>query len=167
MKKKMVFLLFPLLMTFFSLAGSCRSETEEDVVSIDSRSFNLGVIAAFAEIVSMDVKKLALSAPLSPSEMDELIADAERIANENDVSVYIEKDFLTTDLFSEELTADKYVLLICKPPAKEEYAALKKEKRGLVESGEYTGEARTQIARKMGRLLSYPENKIDELLKEK
>ncbi len=169
MKKIWVFLSFSFLfMTFFLLGESCRQKSTQssEQVKLDSRSYNLGVIAAFAEIVSMDVKKLALSAPLFPQEMDELIAGAERIANENGVSVYIEKDFLVTDLFPEALTKGKYVLIIYKPPVKEEYLMLKEEKNRLVDSGGYEGQARKLIARKMGRLLSYPESKIDNLLSE-
>ena len=40
-----------------------------------------------------------------------------------------------------------------------------KQKAELVKEGKYTGEAREQIARKLGRLLSYPEAKIDQLIK--
>jgi hypothetical protein len=169
MKKKWVFLSFSLLfLTFFLLGESCRQKTTQssEQVKIDSRSYNLGVIAAFAEIVSMDVKKLALSAPLTPQEMDGLITGAEIIANENGVSIYIEKNFLVTDLFPETLTKGKYVLMIYKPPIKMEYLKLKEEKNRLVDSGRYEDQARKLVARKMGRLLSYPESKIDNLLNE-
>jgi hypothetical protein len=42
--------------------------------------------------------------------------------------------------------------------------ALKEEKAALVAEGEYEGEARLEIARKMGRLLSYPEERIESML---
>jgi hypothetical protein len=41
---------------------------------------------------------------------------------------------------------------------------LKERKRLLVEEGNYLGPARAEIAREMGRLLSYPEDKITSLL---
>ncbi len=56
------------------------------------------------------------------------------------------------------------MLLIYTGAVKDEYLALKKEKQALVASGRYEGEARKDIARKMGRLLSYSEEKIAALL---
>ncbi len=131
---------------------------------MDSRSYQLGVIAAFSEVVAAGVKKLALSAPLTPEEMAQLLPDAERIAKENGVSIYLEKDFLVTDLFPEDITTDKHVLLIYLDPIKDEYLALKSEKEDLIATAQYQGEARTSIARRMGRLLSYPEERIENML---
>jgi len=131
---------------------------------MDSRSYQLGVIAAFSEVVAVGVKKLALSAPLTPEEMAQLFPDAERIAKENGASIYLEKDFLVTDLFPENITAGKQVFLIYLDPIKNEYLALKSEKEDLIATGQYQGEARTSIARQMGRLLSYPEERIEKML---
>jgi hypothetical protein len=132
--------------------------------AIDKRSYNLGAIGAFAEMVAADVKKLGLSAPLSPKEMDALIDDAERIAEKNGALIYREEDFLVTDLFPEEITKGKHVLLIYTGSTKDDYIALKAEKRKLVETGTYSGPARESIARNMGKLLSYSDKKIDSLL---
>lgn len=132
--------------------------------SIDQRSYRLGGIGAFSEMVGVGLKKLALSSPMTPEEMDALMEDAERIARDNGVKIYRETDFLVTDLFSEALTEAKHVLLIYLDPVKDEYMALKAEKRGLIEQGRYEGEARLDIARRMGRLLSYPEERIETML---
>lgn len=132
--------------------------------AIDKRSYNLGAIGAFAEMVAADVKKLGLSAPLSPKEMDALIDDAKRIAEQNGAKIYREEDFLVTDLFPEEITKGKHVLLIYKGSTKDDYFALKSKKRRLVETGKYSGDAREAIARSMGKLLSYSDKKIDSLL---
>ena len=102
----------------------------------------------------MGIKKLGLSPPMTPDEMDASMEEAERIAQENGVKIYRENDFLVTDLFSEEVTRGKHVLLIYLDPVKDEYLALKAEKEALITDGKYEGEARTEIARKMGRLLS-------------
>ncbi len=96
--------------------------------------------------------------------MDRLLPDAERIAKENGASIYLEKDFLVTDLFPENITEGKYVLLIYLNPVKDEYFALKSQKEDLIATGQYQGEARTSIARQMGRLLSYPETQIEKML---
>ena len=42
--------------------------------------------------------------------------------------------------------------------------ALKNKKAKLIESKQYKGQSREEIARQFGRMLSYPESKIDELI---
>jgi len=133
--------------------------------NIDSRSYNLGVIGAFAEVVDIGIKKLALSAPLKPDEMNVLIDEAQIIATKNNVEIYREVDFLVTDLFPAEITNGKHVLFIYKGLIKQDYLNLKAKKKQLVESNKYKGEARTEIARSFGKLLSYPDKRINELLK--
>lgn len=154
---------------FSALAcGGGLEEVSEDLPStptqgsltIDQRSFRLGSIAAFAEMVGAGVKKLALSAPMAAEEMDALLEEAERIVGEQGVELYREPDFLVTDLFSAELTEGKQVLLIYRGDTAEEYLQLKAEKRNLEELGSYEGEARLDIARRMGALLSYSDAKI-------
>jgi len=135
--------------------------------NIDSRSYNLGVIGAFAEVVDIGIKNLALSAPLEPDEMDALIDEARIIATKNHVEIYREVDFLVTDLFPAEITHGKHVLLIYKGSIKQEYINLKEKKKQLVQLKKYKGEARTQIARTFGKLLSYPDKRINELLSNK
>jgi hypothetical protein len=132
---------------------------------IDERSYQLGVIGAFAEVVGARVKKLALSSPMTPGEMDALIREAEKIVARNGALSWREEDFLVTDLFPADVTEGKHVLLIYLDPVKDEYLALKAKKARLVAEGRYEGEARLEIAREMGRLLSYPESRIDELLR--
>jgi len=168
MTKKWGHLFVLVVITAALLSGgqACKklaTETDE-FWEMDSRSYQLGVIAAFSEVVAVGVKKLALSAPLTPEEMAQLLPDAERIAKENGASISLEKDFLVTDLFPEDITAGKQVLLIFLDPIKDEYLALKSEKEDLIAKGQYQGEARTNIARQMGRLLSYPEERIENML---
>ena len=143
---------------------SCATPPPQQPPAIDQRSYNLGGIGAFAEVVGAGVKKLALSAPMSPAEMDGLIEEAERIVQRNHALSYRETDFLTTDLFPAEVTDGKHVLLIFTGSVKDEYMALKAEKKALVDQNRYDGEARKEIARKMGRLLSYSDEKIEALL---
>jgi hypothetical protein len=132
--------------------------------AIDSRSYALGGIGAFAEMVDVGVKQLGLSSPLPPNEMDLLIEEAERIAANHDVNLYRERDFLVTDLFSAELTDGKDVLLIYRGATLEEYLDLKEKKRRALDSGQYDEATRLEIARQLGALLSYPEERIGELL---
>lgn len=143
-------------------AGSQYSDNQE--WNLDQRSYNLGAIGAFSEMVDYGVKRLALSSPLDPAEMDLMIDEATRIAESHNVEIFRETDFLVTDLFSAELTEGKDVLLICDETTFQEYEALKAEKQRLENLGEYHGEARSRIARRFGELLSYPEAQIEVLL---
>lgn len=145
-----------------SLEGSPAEESPAP--SIDQRSYRLGSIGAFAEMVGAGVKRLALSAPMDPDEVEALIGEARRIADEHRVGLYLEEDFLVTDLFSPELTEGKHVLVICLEATWDEYMELKGEKARLEAEGLYEGEARLEIAREFGALLSYSEEKVEALL---
>lgn len=142
-----------------------REDAGSDAPKIDQRSWNIGVITAFAEIVGVGVKKLALSGPMTPEEVSSLWEEASWIANENQVSLYRESELLVSDLFPADAARGKEVLLIYQGSTLDEYIVLKRHKAVLVESGAYTGKAREEIARLFGKLLSYPEPGIDELLK--
>ena len=137
---------------------------ENSAFDIDQRSYNLGGIGAFGEMVNVGVKKLALSAALSSEDMDALIEEATRVAKRNNVEIYRENDFLVTDLFPASITDGKHVLVIYKGKTKQEYLDLKTQKAQLVASNQYTSQAREEIARQFGAMLSYPERKIDELI---
>ncbi len=76
-----------------------------------------------------------------------------------------ETDLIVTDLYPADVALGKHVLLIYTGDTLDEYLTLKEEKAALVAAGNYTGEAREEIARRFGRLLSYPENIITGLLK--
>ncbi len=132
--------------------------------TLDQRSWHMGAITAMAEMVDYGVKRLALSATLPADEMDEFMEYGEEAAARYNVPVFRESDFLVTDLFSAELTDGRDVLLICHDSTYQEYLDLKAEKQRLIDAGEYEGEARTEIARKFGRLLSYPEAAIEREL---
>ncbi len=139
---------------------------EASRMTIDQRSYDLGVIGAFSEVVSYGIKRLALSAAMSPDRMSALIDEALAIADRHGVSTYLEKDFLVTDLFPPEVTEGKHVLLIYTGATGDEYQALKAQQATLLAEGRYEGEARAEVARAMGRLLSYPEPTIDRMLSE-
>ena len=128
---------------------------------MDKISFKLGVIFAFAEMVAIDVKKMALSSPFLPEEYDRLVTDAKRIVKEQGVKIKLEKRIITTDLFPEEFTRGKWVFIIYKyPEVLENYLHLKSKKEQLIKENNYKGKERKAIAIRLGRLLSY---KIDEI----
>ena len=153
----LVFLCLPHILCFAQEPATMNKQ-------IDQRSFTLGGLSTFAEMVRVGVKTLALSAAVTPEEMDDLVQDAERIAQEEGVKLYRETDLIVTDLFPAEVAEGKHVLLIYKGATLDEYLALKKRKSESVDAGTYTGEARRDIARQFGRLLSYPDANIEELI---
>jgi hypothetical protein len=134
--------------------------------AIDRRSYRLGEIEAFSEMVGKGVKTLAISDVLTTDETNDLINDAHSIAEKYGVQNYLEPDFLVTDLFAESITRGKTVILIYKSPdTLAAYRRLKADKSGLVNEGHYQGEARVEIARRFGQLLSYPDQTINDLLR--
>ena len=96
--------------------------------------------------------------------MDARIKEATRVAKRTNVEIYRENDFLVTDLFAASITDGKHVLLIYKGETKQEYLDLKIQKAQLIASNQYTSQAREEIARRFGAMLSYPEWKINELI---
>ena len=131
---------------------------------IDQRSYNLGILGGFSEVVRLGVKTLALSEVMSPEAMDGMMEDAAVIAERNDVLMWRETDFLVTDLYPADVADGKHVLLIYTGDTLDKYLAIKSDKKALQVEGKYSGEARKEIARRFGRLLSYPDPVIDRLL---
>jgi hypothetical protein len=132
--------------------------------AIDERSYNLGILGGFSEVVRLGVKTLALSEVMSPEDMDAMMDDAAVIAERNEVLMWRETGFLVTDLYPANVADGKHVLLIYTGDTLDKYLAIKADKAALVAAGTYEGEARQEIARRFGRLLSYPEPVIDDLL---
>ena len=133
---------------------------------IDQTSYQLGVIFAFAEMVAIDLKKMAFSLPFSPRDYNRLARDAKRIAREEGVKIRLDKRLLTTDLFPEEFTRGKWVLIIYKSPeVLKTYLDLKSKKEQLLKENRYKGKERKAIAIGLGKLLSYKMDVIKEKLR--
>ena len=133
---------------------------------IDQTPFQLGVIFAFAEMVAADLKKMALSLPFLPKDYEPLVKDSKRIASEEGVKLRLEKRLLTTDLFPEEITRGKWVLIIYKyPEVLKKYLSLKSKKERLIRENNYKGKKREAIAVGLGELLSYKKDVIRRKLK--
>jgi hypothetical protein len=140
------------------------AQDDATMPKIDQRSYQLGVMGGFAEVVKLGVKQLALSEVMTPEEMDGVMDDAMVIAERNKVQMWRETDFLVTDLYPADVAAGKHVLLIYTGDTLDRYLAIKADKARLVDKGKYEGAAREEIARRFGRLLSYPDAVIDDLL---
>lgn len=127
-------------------------------------SYQLGTIGGFAELVNAGVKTLALSEVMTKAEMDAFLPKAQEVAARNHVALYRESSLLVTDLFPRDVARDKEVLLIYQGATLDAYLELKREAQELERRGAYTGKAREAIARRFGRMLSYPTWRINELL---
>ncbi|MBD3207088.1 hypothetical protein GF319_12200 [Candidatus Bathyarchaeota archaeon] len=132
---------------------------------LHKHSFNLGMIYAFAEVVGSGVKRLGLSPPLDEEEYNEIINDTKIIAEEYGVFTFTDKDFLETLLFNPEYTRDKIVIhLADSAETLEEYLELKERKKVLEDSGKLNRINEEEIARGLGRLLSYSEETVENLI---
>ena len=79
---------------------------------IDERSYQLGILGGFSEVVRLGIKTLALSAVTTPVEMDDVMGEAVVIAKRNEVLMWRETEFLVTDLYPADVADGKHVLLI-------------------------------------------------------
>ena len=149
----------------FLLANAAGTAEEINMNNIDERSFRLGGVSSFSEMVKVGLKKLALSAAMLPAELDEIEAEIRAIAKSEGIEAYREEDLIVTDLFPADVAKGKHVMLLYRGNTLEEYLALKKEKAELVDRGAYQGAARKEIAMKFGRLLSYPQSYLEQKLR--
>ena len=132
---------------------------------LDQRSYLLGMIYAFAEMVGSGVKRLALSPALTGDQFEDIIREVRLITEEYNLVLHVDHDFLETKLFNPEYTRGKMVIHLAAERATiDEYEALKERKRGHLEAGTLTEEAELKIARGLGRLLSYSDESIRHLL---
>jgi len=129
-----------------------------------SYQYQLGTVSGFAELVNSGVKRLALSSPMSPEEMDTFLPLAQKEADKYGVSIYRESDLITTDLFPENVATGKDVLLLYQGTVLDEYVELKEDKASLISQNKYEGKEREGIARRFGRLLSYTPQGMNKLL---
>ena len=160
-------MLKPKLLPFIAAAvllGGCSGNCVPETTGIDQRSYLLGILGGFSEIVRLGVKDLALSEVMTPEEMDGFMEDALAVAERNEVQIYREADLLVSDLYPAEVAAGKHVLLIYTGDTLDQYLAIKADKEELLRNGTYSGSRREDIARRFGRLLSYPEDVIDDLI---
>ena len=136
---------------------------EKDGIKIDRISFQLGMINCFVEMVANGVKKMAISPPLYPQDYELVGGASDKIVEGFGIKSYLEKSLLITDLQPAEFTEGKWAILYYeKDDILESYLDLKKRKQELEKSGNYDEKARKEISREFGRLLSYPDEKIEE-----
>ena len=135
------------------------------VKGFDLDSYHLGMIYAFAEIAGSGVKPLALSPPMTREEYDRLKAPIRIMADEYDIHLLVDEDFLTTKLFNPAFTEGKVVVHMAKDASTlDRYKTLKelkvrKRREGKLKVSE------EEIAVSLGLLLGYDKETIADLLK--
>lgn len=134
---------------------------------LDHYSYELGVMDAFCEMVHAGLKTLAMSHPCDTrEERDGYLKDVIRLCSQYEVKFYKEDEAFLTELFPPELNRDKYNYLFFRTDdVLEQYLQLKSRQKRMMEKGTYTRQAAIDIAVQFGRLLSYPEEGIERLLK--
>lgn len=136
-------------------------------LEIHRHSFHLGMINCFAEMVAVGAKRLAISPPLSPLEYEAIREASEAIVEGSGIRSFLERSLLVTHLQSAEFTRGKWSILYYKDPeVLENYLALKERHNSLDDDGGAANpEALEEISRAFMRLLSYPEEVIEEKIR--
>ncbi len=162
-KKLSILMLFPLILSSYAQETSA-DEINLEEFTTDNIHFHMGVVAAFAEVVKLDVKQIGLSEMFTAEEADKWETVIKHITDRNGVLYYREDDFLVTDLFPASLTEGLTLFVIYKGDTLDKYKALKARKAGLIAQNSYDQTARREIAKAFGGLLDYSDEVIDELI---
>lgn len=125
-----------------------------------------GVVSAFSELVNAGVKEMAFSGTMTTDKMDAFYPLAVEEAAKYNVEVYRESALIITDLFPEDVALNQEVLILYQGQTKAAYLKLKADKQALMSDSKYEGAARREIARRLGRMLSYTPKAINKLLAE-
>ncbi|MCC3860618.1 hypothetical protein [Pseudemcibacter aquimaris] len=158
MFKKLIAIIFA-----FSFTSAQAQNLEE--FTVENIHFHMGVIAAFAEVVNLEVKQVGLSELFTEEEATKWEPVVKHIAERNGVEYYRENDFLVTDLFPASKTNGLTLFVIYKDDTLDKYLALKKRKAELIASNKYDAAGRREIAVGFGEILDYSDEVIERLIK--
>lgn len=142
-------------------------DNEEQAHPIDPYSYEVGVMDCFCEMAASGLKKLAMSHPCdTKAERDSYLTQVKRLCGQYEIQYYQEDEAFLTDLFPEELNKGKFNYLFYRTDdVLRQYMELKEKQKKLIQNDAYTGMARYEVAVGFGRLLSYPEDGIQRLIK--
>ena len=136
--------------------------------TIDRFSKIVGAMSCFNEMIACGCKNVALGHPTADrAERDEHMEYARKICEDHGTQCCEENGGFLTDLFPYSMNKDKYNILFYKDERyRDAYFALKARKAKLVADGQYTPEARREIAWEFGKLLSYSDEAIERMIAE-
>lgn len=121
-----------------------------------------GAFEAFAEMVQAGNKPLALSHPMSAEDLQMFWPEAEKIAAKYGVEIFRESDLIESALFDLEGIKDMEVILIYSGDALDAYQFYKEQISALDPVKDE--EQFLAVSRSFGRLLGYPNSRINDLL---
>ena len=125
--------------------------------SFDRLSFQLGMAAAFCEMVQQGVKTLALSPPIDQNDLPLLEKALRQVAGFHHVSLWIDLAFLPSDLAHEEELAGKAVILFYQQESVlNAYHQLKARRQQLKNQGLSPRECDSAVTPALRDLLGYP-----------
>lgn len=143
----------------------CSAASADENCSGEAECFYMGVAQAFAEVVRLDVKAMAITEPLSSAELDAIEPKIRKMAARKQIKYYRDENMLVTDLFPAEKTAGLGVFFLYRHDEDlDRYKKIKDEKSELVKTGRYSGNRRARINYLFGELLSYPNYAIAQLI---
>lgn len=151
-------------MLLFATTISAAQAQNLEEFTVENIHFHMGVVAAFAEVVNMDVKQIGLSEMFSKEDATKWEPVVNHIAERNGVKAYRENDFLVTDLFSPTRTNGLTLFLIYKGDTLDKYIALKNRKAELIANNKYDDAGHREIATGFGKLLDYSDDVINRLI---
>ena len=132
----------------------------------DRASYAAGITTAFAEVVAMGCKHLALSPVYAAEELAAMLAVTERIVAEHRLLMLVEPELLITPLFPADVASGQTVILIAREQATlDTYTELKQWRmRAIAE--QRLAAIEIELAWRFGRLLSYADDAIQQLITE-
>lgn len=134
------------------------------LVFLSCKKDNSAVLASFAvycEMVANEAKPIAFHYPMPPAAIDGLWANFEEIAQKYQVQLHREDDFPETLLFDAKTTQGQTVVIIYKNHRLTQYQQWKQD---LLASAGGNTATQTALARRLGRLLGYSPQGINQLL---
>lgn len=155
-----------LVSVFFILVMvCCNAAKANDNCSGDDECFYLGLAEAFAGMVYLDVKSMAITEPLNTEALNAMEPKIRELAARRKVKYYRDESMLVTDLFPARKTAGLGVfLLYLHDEVLEIYKKLKLEKSELIKTGQYNESERARINYAFGELLGYPNTATGNLI---
>lgn len=128
--------------------------------------YHVGAVSGLGETIKYDLKKIGLSAPMDLETIDTYEPIFKHAIERQGIKYYREPEFLVTDMFPEERTKGKILLVMYKDDAVlDAYLAIKKYKQQIIDDDKYDLAARREIATRFGKLLSYHDDQIEFFLK--
>lgn len=155
-----------LVWVFISVHTSYAQDLNPENYTTKNIYYHVGAVSGLGETIKYDLKKIGLSAPMDENTIDTYEPIFKHAIERQGIKYYREPDFLVTDMFPEERTKGKILLVMYKDDqVLKDYKAIKAFKENIIKDGKYDLAARREIATRFGKLLSYHDDQIEFFLK--